>query len=47
MTYATRDIDAKPAANRALEWISFLHGQTGELYYAADVCAGMRFFFLF
>jgi hypothetical protein len=33
------NVDGKPAANRAMEWLTFLHGQTGELYYAGDVCA--------
>jgi Domain of unknown function (DUF4091) len=32
------NVDGKPAAHRAMEWLTFLHGQTGELYYAADVC---------
>jgi hypothetical protein len=37
-TYPNNEIDGVPAANRAFEWITFLHGQTGELYYAADIC---------
>jgi hypothetical protein len=36
--YPNYNVDGKPAANRAMEWMSFLHGNTGELYYAADVC---------
>jgi hypothetical protein len=31
-------VDGKPAAHRAMEWVSYLQGATGELYYAADVC---------
>jgi hypothetical protein len=38
-TWPNYDIDGQPVANRAMEWMSFLHGQTGELYYAADICA--------
>jgi hypothetical protein len=37
-TYPNYDIDGKPAANRAMEWITYLHGQTGELYYGYDLC---------
>lgn len=37
-TYPNYNVDGKPAANRAMEWLSFLHGATGELYYAGDVC---------
>jgi Domain of unknown function (DUF4091) len=37
-TWPNLDIDGKPAANRAMEWLTYLHGQTGELYYAADYC---------
>ena len=36
--YPNYNVDGVPAANRAMEWMSFLHGNTGELYYAADVC---------
>ena len=36
--YPNRHVDGRPAANRAQEWITFLHGQTGELYYDADFC---------
>lgn len=32
-TYPNYDIDGTPAANRAMEWMTYLHGQTGELYY--------------
>ena len=39
-TFPNYDVDGKPAANRAMEWMTYLHGQTGELYYAADVCEG-------
>jgi hypothetical protein len=38
-TWPNYNVDGKPAAHRAMEWLTFLHGQTGELYYAADVCA--------
>ena len=38
-TWPNYNVDGKPAAHRAMEWITFMHGQTGELYYAADVCA--------
>jgi len=37
--YPNYNVDGKPAANRAMEWLTFMHGQTGELYYAGDVCA--------
>jgi len=37
-TYSNYDVDGKPAANRAFEWLTYLHGQSGELYYAGDVC---------
>jgi len=39
-TYPNYNIDGKPAANRAMEWLTYLHGQTGELYYAVDICDG-------
>ena len=35
-TWPEMDVDAVPAANRAMEWMTFLHGQTGELYYLID-----------
>jgi len=38
-TYPNYDVDGQPVANRAMEWVTFLHGQTGELYYNADICA--------
>jgi hypothetical protein len=38
-TWPNVNVDGKPAANRAMEWMTYLHGQTGELYYAADICA--------
>lgn len=44
--YPNYNVDGKPAANRAMEWLSFLHGQTGELYYAADVCAFPSYYFV-
>ena len=31
--YPNYDIDAFPAVNRAQEWMTFFHQQTGELYY--------------
>jgi len=31
-------IDSYPAGNRVMEWLTFLHGQSGELYYDADYC---------
>jgi len=37
-TYPNYDIDGKPVANRIMEWLTFMHGQTGELYYDLDVC---------
>jgi hypothetical protein len=37
-TWPNYNVDGKPAAARAMEWLTYLHGQTGELYYAADVC---------
>lgn len=37
-TWPNYNVDGKPAANRAMEWITFMHGQIGELYYAGDVC---------
>lgn len=38
-TWPNYSVDGKPAANRAMEWLTFKHGQTGELYYSADVCS--------
>ena len=37
-TWPNYNIDGLPAAHRAMEWLTYLHGQSGELYYAADVC---------
>lgn len=37
-TYPNYDVDGKPVANRIMEWMTYLHGQTGELYYYVDVC---------
>jgi hypothetical protein len=37
-TYPNYAIDGKPVANRIMEWLTYLHGQTGELYYSLDVC---------
>jgi hypothetical protein len=39
-TYPNYDIDGTPVANRVMEWLTYLHGQTGELYYYIDVCDG-------
>jgi Domain of unknown function (DUF4091) len=36
--YPNYNIDAKPASNRAQEWMTYLHNQSGELYYYAT-CA--------
>jgi hypothetical protein len=38
-TYPNYNVDGTSVANRAMEWITFLHGQTAELYYYLDVCA--------
>ena len=32
-TWPNYDVDGKPAANRAMEWMSYRNGVTGELYY--------------
>ena len=37
-TFPNYNVDGMPAANRAMEWLTYMHGQTGELYYAAEVC---------
>ena len=37
-TFPNYVVDGTPVANRAMEWMTFLHGQTGELYYYVDVC---------
>jgi hypothetical protein len=39
-SYPNYNVDGTPVANRTLEWLTFLHGQTGELYYYLDVCDG-------
>jgi hypothetical protein len=44
-SYPNYDIDGFPVANRALEWLTFAWGESGELYYAYDCqwttsCAG-------
>jgi len=39
-TWPNYDVDGVPAANRAMEWLTFLHGQSGELYYDTDYCWG-------
>ncbi|HEX3892283.1 MAG TPA: DUF4091 domain-containing protein [Terracidiphilus sp.] len=35
-TYPNYDIDGVPAANRAMEWMSFRNGVSGELYFDLD-----------
>ena len=42
-TYPNYDIDGTPVANRSMEWMTYLHGQTGELYYGADICQDHAF----
>ena len=37
-TWPNYDIDGKPAANRVMEWLTFFHQQSFELYYA-ETCA--------
>lgn len=39
-TWPNYDVDGVPAANRAMEWLTFLHRQSGELYYDTDYCWG-------
>ena len=39
-TYPNYAIDGTPVANRTMEWLTYLHGQSGELYYHVDVCDG-------
>lgn len=39
-TYPNYNVDGTPVANRLVEWMTYLHGQTGELYYYIDVCDG-------
>jgi hypothetical protein len=31
--YPNYNVDSRPAGNRAMEWMTYLHQQTGELYY--------------
>lgn len=38
-SYPNYDVDGTPVANRVMEWMTYLHGQTGELYYTIDVCS--------
>ena len=38
-SYTNYDIDGTPVANRAFEWMTYFHGQTGELYFQTSVCA--------
>jgi hypothetical protein len=38
VTYPNVDVDGVPVANRAFEWMTFLHNQTGELYYDDAFC---------
>jgi hypothetical protein len=37
-TWPNYNIDGKPAANRAMEWLSYRNGVTGELYFASTYC---------
>jgi hypothetical protein len=37
VTYPNYDVDGKPAANRAMEWMSYRNGVTGELYYLLNL----------
>lgn len=39
-TFPNYNVDGLPVANRLMEWLTFLHGQTGELYYYVDICDG-------
>jgi hypothetical protein len=41
-SYPNYDIDGTPVANRVFEWLTYLHGQTGELYYDIDVCDSIQ-----
>ncbi|MFZ0410755.1 MAG: glycoside hydrolase domain-containing protein, partial [Candidatus Acidiferrales bacterium] len=36
--YPNYNVDGLPVANRAMEWMTFLHNQSGELYYNATLC---------
>jgi hypothetical protein len=37
-TYPNYDVDGTPVANRVMEWMTYLHGQQGELYYSVEIC---------
>jgi len=37
-TWPNYNIDGTPAANRAMEWMSFRNGVSGELYYCTTCC---------
>jgi Domain of unknown function (DUF4091) len=36
-TWPNYNVDGKPAANRAMEWLTYAHTQTGELYYGTTI----------
>ena len=36
--YPNYNVDGRAVANRAMEWMTFLHTQSGELYYNATLC---------
>ena len=36
--YPNKHIDGKPAANRAMEWVSYINNLSGELYFESGVC---------
>ena len=38
-TWPNYNVDGTPVANRAMEWLTFRHNQSGELYYFADICS--------
>lgn len=40
VTYPNYNVDGKPAANRAMQWISYRNGVTGELYYLLNYSWG-------
>ena len=37
-TYPNYNVDGTPVANRVHEWITWMHGATGELYYYINIC---------
>ena len=37
-TWPNLHVDGLPVANRAMEWMTFLHNQSFELYYNVDIC---------